>query len=121
MSTLDKNGKIVGESCMQLIDILVHANVSLHVCFNLVSSHICPTVNNSVVCCIDRLRFTLLFASNRRLQVLEQNTSSEATDETQELLESYTPQTLCWKVGTNSQQVVLHTPRNSFFLDHQQN
>ena len=100
---------------MLLIDRLglVHANVSLHVCFDLVSSQVCPTVNDSVVNCIEHLLLILLFARNRRLQVSEQNTSSsspEATDDTQELLESYVPQALCWKVGTNSQKVcVTHT------------
>ena len=93
-------------------------------CFDMVSSQICPTVNDSVVRCIEHLRLILLFAGNRRLQVSEQNTSSsspEATDETQELLESYVPQALCWKVGTNSQQVCVththtHTPDTILLL-----
>ena len=69
------------------------------VCFDLVSSQVCPTVNDSVVHCIEHLLLILLFAGNRRLQVLEQNTSSssstEVTDDTQELLELYVPK-LFW-------------------------
>ena len=96
--------------------------VCMTVCLDPVSSQVCPTVNDSVVRCIEHLLLILLFASNRRLQVSEQNTSSsspEATDETQELLESYVPQTLCWKVGTNSQKVCVthtHTHRDTILL-----